>query len=100
MTAVASNLQHGTPSFHRCFLTSATSGLTLACCCGKMVSNNVDAWRYDRHGKTMVGRQRWARDVRDLHLPRPETLASPAEMRPRQDVQILRRDVTETLKYV
>ena len=44
--------------------------------------------------------QGWARDVngrdRDVSLPRQRRLASPAETRPRRDVQISRRDRDET----
>jgi len=48
--------------------------------------------------------QGWARDVKARDRDETETLASPAGMRPRQDVQISRRDVcrsrdvTDTLK--
>ena len=42
--------------------------------------------------------QGWARDVKARDRDETETLASPAETRPRRDV-CSSRDVTETLKY-
>ena len=46
----------------------------------------------------MGTRRQWPRSRRgrDVSLPRPRRLASPAETRPRRDVQISRRDRDET----